>query len=144
MGYRIGGPWGSAEDPPVKKVEIDKSVKEVKDDRFTTTYSKNFGSAKPRTQLFVNAPSSIRMEPHATLTLRAAATRCAAPTPVNTLNTLTKSMSGTVGSLQIAGKTLTATLTSQTAEPSPSGERRHSLQHFTDPNWGTDITAAAM
>lgn len=33
MGYRIGGPWGSAETPPVKKVEIDKSVKEVKDDR---------------------------------------------------------------------------------------------------------------
>lgn len=33
MGYRIGGPWGSAETPPVKKVEIDNSVKEVKDER---------------------------------------------------------------------------------------------------------------
>ena len=94
-----------------------------------TTYSKNFGLAKPRAQLYVNAPSSIRAEPNATLTLRQAASLRCPPPPVNTLNTLntlTKSMSASRGSLQIAGKTLTASLTTEAA-PSPS-DRRHSLQ----------------
>ncbi|CAK9029658.1 Lon protease (ATP-dependent protease La), partial [Durusdinium trenchii] len=91
MGYRIGGPWG-----------------------FMTTYSKNFGKAKPRAQLIVNSPS-IRLDPTRSLTLRGGP--CAAPTPANTMNTIgtmattastltgtmTKSISGT---LQIAGKSL--------------------------------------
>jgi len=117
MGYRIGGPWGSVS-PPVKKVEVDNG----KDERFTTTYSKNFGLAKPRTKLLVNEPSTITTQPHATLSLRVAASMRGAPTPANTLNTLTKSMSG---SLQLAGRSLTATLT-EPAQPSPS-DRRHSL-----------------
>lgn len=96
-----------------------------------TTYSKNFGLAKPRAQLYVNAPSSIRAEPNATLTLRQAASLRCPPPPVNTLNTLntltkSMSMSGIRGSLQIAGKTLTASLRTEAA-PSPS-DRRHSLQ----------------
>ena len=89
---------------------------------FTTTYSKTFGLAKPRTKLLVNEPSTITAEPHATLSLRVAASMRGAPTPANTLNTLTKSMSG---SLQLAGRSLTATLT-EPVQPSPS-DRRHSL-----------------
>lgn len=89
---------------------------------FTTTYSKNFGLAKPRTKLLVNEDSTITTQPHATLSLRVAASMRGAPTPANTLNTLTKSMSG---SLQLAGRSLTATLT-EPAQPSPS-DRRHSL-----------------
>ena len=97
-----------------------------------TTYSKNFGLAKPRAQLFVNAPSSIRAEPNSSLTLRQAATLRCPPPPVNTLNTLntltkSMSMSGIRGSLQIAGKTLTASQTTEPAAPSPS-DRRHALQ----------------
>ncbi|CAL1152863.1 unnamed protein product [Cladocopium goreaui] len=128
MGYRVGGPWGSVTPPVKKEIEVDNPAK---DERFMTTYSKNFGLAKPRAQLYVNAPSSIRAEPNATLTLRQAASLRCPPPPVNTLNTLntltkSMSMSGIRGSLQIAGKTLTASLRTEAA-PSPS-DRRHSLQ----------------
>jgi len=113
MGYRIGGPWGSAPpDAAKKRLQANRA----EENRFVTTYNKTFCLSKSQSATVVNPPKKMLLPQIGGDAQNAAAFK-GAPTPANTINpiatmSMTKSMTKSLSnsSLQLAGRALSTDL----------------------------------
>ncbi|CAE7443791.1 CPK8 [Symbiodinium natans] len=110
MGYRVGGPWGSA---PPDAAQKRTQVNRPDENRFVTTYTKTFCVSRSQSGMVVNPPKKALL-PQIGSDPQIASFK-GAPTPANSINPMasltmtgTKSMTKSLsnGSLQLAGRAL--------------------------------------